>query len=116
ENDEIQLNVFRILSSILTEQDTKNISYSTNIVNLFIKFLTKILGDSNQLLRFYNLLYCLKNVVQFDQIKDELTKQNGISLLLRCATETKFKHQIALEILLALTFNQEAYHQLKKNI
>ena len=62
ENDEIQLNAFRILSSIITEQDTKNVSNSINIANLFIKFLNKVIDDSNQMLRFYNLLRCLKSM------------------------------------------------------
>jgi len=60
ENDEIQLNAFRILSSILTEYDTKTNSNSINIANLFIKFLNKIIDDSNQILKFRNLLHCLK--------------------------------------------------------
>ncbi|CAF1217191.1 unnamed protein product [Rotaria sp. Silwood1] len=117
ENDEIQLNAFKILSSITTEQETKNIDYSNNIANLFIKFLNKIIDDSNQTLRFYNLLRCLKNLIQYDQIKDELTKQNGLRLIIRCATDMNFKplqvQQPALEILLALTFNKDACEQLK---
>jgi hypothetical protein len=60
ENDEIQLNAFRILSSILTEYDTKTNANSINIANLFIKFLNKIIDDSNQILKFHNLLHCLK--------------------------------------------------------
>jgi len=59
-------------------------------------------------------------VIHYDQIKDQLTKQNGIPLLVRCTTETKFKplqgQQSALEILLALTFNTESYRQLKENL
>ncbi|CAF1201432.1 unnamed protein product [Rotaria magnacalcarata] len=35
----------------------------------------KIIDDSNQALRFHNLLRCLKNLIQCDQIKDQLTKQ-----------------------------------------
>jgi hypothetical protein len=61
DNDEIQLNAFKILSSITIEQDTKNLLYSNNIVNIFMKFLNKIIDDSNQTLRFYNLLGCLKS-------------------------------------------------------
>ncbi|UJR07687.1 hypothetical protein I4U23_011972 [Adineta vaga] len=120
ENDEIQLNAFRILSIIVTDQDVKNTSNSMTIANLFIKFLTKVIDDQNQMLKFYNLLRCLKHLIQFDQIKDELIKQNGILLLLRCATDTKFKplqaQQPALEILLALTFNDDAHRQLKQHI
>ncbi|CAF5225579.1 unnamed protein product, partial [Rotaria magnacalcarata] len=60
ENDEIQLNAFKILSSITTEQEAKNIVYSNTIASLFIKFLNKVTEDSNQTLRFYNLLRSLK--------------------------------------------------------
>ena len=60
DNEEIQLNAFRIFSAILTEQDTKMLNNSTNIAHLFLKFLTKIIDDDNQILRFYALLHCLK--------------------------------------------------------
>ncbi|CAF4044483.1 unnamed protein product, partial [Rotaria magnacalcarata] len=117
ENDEIQLNAFKILSSITTEQETKNIVYSNTIARFFIKFLNKVIDDSNQTLRFYNLLRSLKNLLQYDQITDELTKQNGLPLIMRCATDVKFKpiqvQQPALEILFILTFNKEAYQRLK---
>lgn len=59
-------------------------------------------------------------MIHYDQIKEELTKQNAIPLLIRCATEMKFKplqvQQPALEILLALTFNQDAYRLLKDRL
>jgi hypothetical protein len=62
----------------------------------------------------------LIDLIQYDQIKDLLIEQNGLPLFIRCATEIKFKpfqvQQPALEILLALTFNQEAYRQLKTNV
>ncbi len=61
DNDEIQLNACKILSSITIEQDTKNILYSNNIAKIFIQFLNKIIDDSNQTLRFNNLLQCLKS-------------------------------------------------------
>ena len=58
-------------------------------------------------------------LIQHDQIKEELTKQGILSLLIRCATESKFESMEArlpaLEILLALTFNPEAAHRLKQN-
>ncbi|CAF1360613.1 unnamed protein product, partial [Didymodactylos carnosus] len=58
-------------------------------------------------------------LVQHDQIKDELVKQNAIPLLIRCITETKFDvikvQQCALEILWAMTFNERAANILKSN-
>ena len=58
-------------------------------------------------------------LIQHDQIKEHLTKQGAICLLIRCSTEAKFDsvkaRQPALEILLALAFNDEAARQLKQN-
>lgn len=64
--------------------------------------------------------FCLCIVlVQHDQIKEELIKQEILPLLIRCATESKFdpiKARLpALGILLTLTFNTEAARQLKQN-
>lgn len=63
---------------------------------------------------------CNLDVIHYDQIKEELTKQNIIPLLLRCTMEMKFKplqvQQPALEILLALTFNKDAYRLLKDHV
>jgi secreted Zn-dependent insulinase-like peptidase len=60
------------------------------------------------------------DLIQYEQIKDEFIKQNGLELILRCVTESKFKSpqilQPALEILLALTFHKEAFQQLKQNL
>ena len=58
--------------------------------------------------------------MQHDQIKDEIVKQQGLPLLFRCATEPQLVeqtegNQCSLEILLALTFNQEAFNQVKNN-
>lgn len=58
-------------------------------------------------------------LAQHDQIKEELTKQGMVTLLLRCATETKFnplrEQQPALEILFTLTFYDQAALLLKQN-
>lgn len=59
-------------------------------------------------------------LIQHDQIKVEFLRQmDGISLLLRCATESQFdgtKIQLrALKILMSLTFNNEGKLLLQKN-
>ncbi|CAF4295491.1 unnamed protein product [Rotaria socialis] len=58
-------------------------------------------------------------LTQHDQIREELIKQKGDSLFLRCALEDKFnplKAKLpALEILLALTFNKDFAATLKDN-
>jgi hypothetical protein len=132
DNDEIQLNAFKILSIITIEQDTKNILYSNNLMKNFIKYLHEIIDDTNQTLTFHNLLQCLKSkrkflidsnflffcckldLIQYEQIKEEFIKQNGLTLILRCTTESKIQQPI-FEIVLALTFHKEAFQQLKEN-
>ena len=58
-------------------------------------------------------------MTQHDQIREELIKQEGYSLFLRCALEDKFdllKAKLpALEVLLALAFNKDFASMLKNN-
>ena len=119
EDEMTQFHVYRILASIMTEKDIKTLHNSNTIAYVFLTFLTKLIDDSSMTPRFHSLLRSLKILVQHDQIKEELTKQGILSLLIRCATETKYDpikaQQPAIEILLALTFNDEAANQLKKN-
>ncbi|CAM4961869.1 unnamed protein product [Rotaria socialis] len=118
-DETMQFNVYRILAVILTEDDIKTLANPSKIANIFLRFLTSLIDDSSMKPRFHNLLRSLKILTQHDQIKEELTKQDVLPLLLRCSTESKFdpvKARLpALEILLALTFNAEAADQLKRN-
>ncbi|CAF3611044.1 unnamed protein product [Rotaria sp. Silwood1] len=119
EDEIIQFHIYRILASIMTEDDIKTLKNSTQIAIVFLRFFTNLIDDSSRIPRFHNLLRSLKILIQHDQIKEELTKQGILTLLLRCVTESKFdpiKVQLsALEILLALTFNHNAACQLKDN-
>ncbi|CAF4131332.1 unnamed protein product [Rotaria sp. Silwood2] len=119
EDEMTQFNVYRILASIMTEEDIKTLANPSAIANVFLTFLTKLIDDSSMIPRFHNLLRSLKILVQHDQIKENVTKQGMLPLLIRCATQTKFDsvkaRQPALEILLTLTFNDEAARQLKQN-
>ncbi|CAF2728164.1 unnamed protein product [Rotaria sp. Silwood2] len=119
DNEEAQFNAYRILASIMTEQDIKMLANPSKIANVFIKFLTDVIDNARKIRRLRNLLRCLKSLVQHDQIKEELTKQSILPHLCRCATETKFdpvqEQQPTLEILLALTFHNQAAIFLKEN-
>ncbi|CAF2636715.1 unnamed protein product [Rotaria sp. Silwood2] len=119
EDETIQFHIYRVLASIMTEEDLKTLTNSTKIANVFLGFLINLIDDSSMIPRFHNLLRSLKILVQHDQIKEELTKQGVLPLLLRCVTESKFDpikvRLSSLEILLALTFNDDAAGQLKDN-
>ena len=66
------------------------------------------------------LIFFILGLVQHDQIKAEIVKQQGLPLLIRCATESDLIKQaegiqLSLEIILALTFNTEAFNYIKNN-
>ncbi|CAF1309378.1 unnamed protein product [Rotaria sp. Silwood1] len=88
EEDETQLNTYRCLGKLMNERDIKTMASP--------------------------------NFLQHDQVKVELIKQNALPLLIRCIIETEFDSirvkPIVLEILLALSFNNDASSALKQNI
>ncbi len=76
---------------------------------------------NEQIREFTCLIFFIIGLVQHDQIKAEIVKQQGLPLLIRCATEPELIKQaegtqVSLEILLALTFNTEAFNYIKNNI
>ena len=67
-----------------------------------------------------NLTQRLTGLVQHDQVKDEIIKQQGLPLLFRCSIEPELvecaeRNHRSLEIMLALTFNQEGFDAMKSN-
>ncbi|UJR08402.1 hypothetical protein I4U23_012672 [Adineta vaga] len=119
ENDDMQLNAYRCLGKLMDETDIKTMTNPGQIVLVHMEFLTKSIGDPHKAERFYSLLESLKNFVQHDQVKTELIKQHAVSLLIKCVVDIRFDsikvQQIALEILLALSFDNNACLVLKQD-
>ena len=61
EEETTQFNVYRILASIMTEDDIKTLANPSSIAHVFITFLTKLIDDSSMTPRFHNLLRSLKS-------------------------------------------------------
>ncbi len=73
----------------------------------------------NRLKLFKFLCFFRIVLLQHDQIRDEIYKQDGVSLFIYCATETKYDiliQQRALENLLIMSFNEDVCLNLKENI
>ncbi|CAF1224002.1 unnamed protein product [Adineta steineri] len=119
QNDEIQLNVYRCLGKIMIETDIKTMANPQKIASMYIDYINNTMNDFNKTERFTSLLKSLINFVQHDQVKIELIKQNALPLLIKCVIEIRFDpinvQQIALEILLALAFDNNALEVLKQN-
>ena len=59
EEEMTQFNVYRILASIMTEQDIKTLANPSTIAKVFLTFLTKLIDDSSMTPRLHNLLRSL---------------------------------------------------------
>jgi hypothetical protein len=64
-NERVQFNAYRILASILTEQDTKVLGNPSIIANVFLTFLTNVIDDPKKILRLRSLLRGLKSKCGF---------------------------------------------------
>ncbi|CAF0925814.1 unnamed protein product [Rotaria sordida] len=120
QDEAIHFQIYRILAAILTEKDIKTLASPDKIVTIFLKKIINISNNISEREPLSNILIAVKSLVQHDQIKDEIVKQQGLSLLIRCATEPELieqgeGNQWSLEILLALTFNKEAFNNIKNN-
>ncbi|CAF1546833.1 unnamed protein product [Adineta ricciae] len=120
-DNEVSLHAYRILAVILAEEDLKQLQNSDRIATVFIDFIKDTInGGISHESRLHNILRSLKVLVQHEQIREELIKQNGPSFFLRCVIEEEFnllKAKLpALEIILALAFNKDFSILLKDNI
>ncbi|CAM4796484.1 unnamed protein product [Rotaria magnacalcarata] len=102
--DKTQFHPYRALAAILTDNDIKQLANPARITNVFVFHLKKSIDGIGLKQHLENSLPSLKN---------------GIPLLPRCATETRFdgtKIQLsALKILMSLTFNNKGKSLLLKN-
>jgi hypothetical protein len=61
QQDEIQLNTFRCLGKLMTEDDIKIMSNPSKIAIIYVKFLSSAIDDPKKQERFYSLLESLKS-------------------------------------------------------
>ncbi|CAM4916490.1 unnamed protein product [Rotaria socialis] len=119
DDDEIQLNAYRCLGKIMIGADIKTMAKPEKIVAVYVDFIKNTIDNPNRVERFYSLLESLKNFVQHDQVKCELTKQEALPLLIMCVVKNHFDpikvQLLALEIPFALSFQNEACYILRQN-
>jgi hypothetical protein len=61
QQDETQLNVFRCLGKIMTEEDIKTMTNPSQIAMIYVKFMSSAIDDLKKKERFYSLLDSLKS-------------------------------------------------------
>lgn len=132
-NEQIQLNTLKILSSITLEQHTKNVDYVKQLTKVFLEYFEKIRHDEEQFFRLDDVLRCLQSIefqfssfmlsvflylelIQYERIQEEVIKENILRFLIENQDKSVQVQQTILEMLLVLTFNNEARQQIKENI
>ncbi|CAF1049409.1 unnamed protein product [Didymodactylos carnosus] len=116
----IQTYAYKILAVVMNEDDIKQSDDPGKITTVFIDFIKQAVDSQFQSSpggKLTSLLYSLRALVQHDQIKREIVTQEGIHLLIKCATDSKFNvfniQQRALEIIWSMTFLDSAAIELR---
>ncbi|CAF3748826.1 unnamed protein product [Adineta steineri] len=117
QNEKLILNVYTLLAYTTHEDDMKSMKNSDRLLSTIVQSLKITLnGNSDQSTQMEQLLETLKGLVQHDQIKDEIIKQNALPFLLACTDELTEKALILLyEILWCLAFFEDIASSLSAN-
>ncbi|CAF3716287.1 unnamed protein product [Adineta steineri] len=117
QNETLLLNVYTLLAYTTHEDDMKSMKNSDRLLSTIVQSLKITLnGNSDQSTQMEQLLETLKGLVQHDQIKDEIIKQNALPFLLGCIAQLTGKaHVLIFEILWSLTFHDECAPALRSN-
>ncbi|CAF3697610.1 unnamed protein product [Rotaria sp. Silwood1] len=113
----LQYNVYTLLSNITSENDIKSMPNPGALLSTTLNLLRATIHDKNEdPQQTEQLLETLKGLVQHDQMKEELLKQNGLPFLLDCAHDfIDVKLKLLLETLWSLSFSQDAAVALRSN-
>ncbi|CAF3324917.1 unnamed protein product [Rotaria socialis] len=117
EHKSLALHANNLLAYTMHEEDIKAMPNPGLLLKNNIKILkTTINKKSDDHSNTEQQLETLKGLIQHDQIRDELVKQNDIPFLLKCAdTLTGKSYALVLEILWSLSFRDECAAALRSN-
>ena len=110
-------NVYALLAYTTHEEDIKKMNNPGRLLATIIKSLKVTLKKMpNNHSHKEQLLETLKGLIQHDQIKDEVIKQNALPFLLECTDKlTDQRRILILEILWTLTFHEKSLSALRAN-
>ncbi|CAF0891793.1 unnamed protein product [Rotaria sordida] len=110
-------NVHTLIAYTTREEDIKEMRNPGQLLETIMKSLKTTLDQPMEDRSDQEKLFeTLKGLVQHDQMKDEIIKQNAIPFLLECTNKLDDKAQIlAFEILWSLTFREEGALALRSN-
>ena len=110
-------NIYALLAYTTHEEDIKKMDNPGRLLATIIKSLKVTLKKMpNNHSHKEQLLETLKGLIQHDQIKDEVIKQNALPFLLECTDKlTDQRRILILEILWTLTFHEKSLSALRAN-
>ncbi|CAF2606175.1 unnamed protein product [Rotaria sp. Silwood2] len=112
------LNVYTLLAYTTYEEDIKAMHDVGRLLATIIESLKIVLNRKpEKRTQVEQLLETLKGLVQHDQIKDEIIKQNALPFLLQCTNQlTRRALVLIFEILWCLTFFEEIARVLRADL
>ncbi|CAF4005132.1 unnamed protein product, partial [Rotaria sp. Silwood2] len=105
-NEQIQLKAIELTSLLVEEEEFRKENNTERVTDLFIKNF-KVAAEDGEISQANGVLTGLRDLVQNEDVKEELIKQNALPSIIEFAKENN-DDAIALEIVYAMTFNNEA--------
>ncbi|CAF1145701.1 unnamed protein product [Rotaria sordida] len=111
----LHYNIHQILSQITSEKDIKSMANPGSLLSSTVQSLKTVINENrHDETHVEQLLDTLKGLVQHDQMKEELLKQDALPFLLDCANNFfGEKLKLLLETLWSLSFLKDAAHELR---
>ncbi|CAF4195753.1 unnamed protein product [Rotaria sp. Silwood2] len=106
----LQYNIYTLLANVASENDIKSMDNPGILLSTTLDSLKAAMDENpDDQRQIEQLLETLKGLLQHDQIKDEVLKQNAVPFLLDCANKfTDEKLKLVLEALWSLSFSRDA--------
>ncbi|CAF5111034.1 unnamed protein product, partial [Rotaria sp. Silwood1] len=105
-NEQIQLKAIELTSLLVPEEEFRKENNAERVTGLFVKNFNAAVQDENPN-QVDEILQGFRDLVQSDDIKEEVIKQNALPSIVEFAKETN-EDPLPLEIVYAMTFNTDA--------
>ncbi|CAF4355603.1 unnamed protein product, partial [Rotaria sp. Silwood2] len=105
-NEQIQLKAIELTSLLLPEEEFRKENNTERVTGLFVKNFNAAIQDGKSN-KADEVLRGLNDLIQNEDVKEELIKQNALPSIIQFAKETN-DNPLPLETVYAMTFNNEA--------
>ncbi|CAF1468349.1 unnamed protein product [Rotaria sordida] len=112
-NEQIQLKAIELTSLLVSEEEFRKENNTEQVTGLFVKNFNAALEDGKTN-KVDEVLKGFTDLVQNEDVKEEVIKQNALPSIIKFAKETH-DNPVPLEIVFAMTFNTEAKKMIRED-